>query len=66
LKYVMRYTVEKFFEFERDTLASAEKFARQLAHEGKWQLLSVSKADEPKPMPGEGTWKVPEFTLRTP
>lgn len=64
MKYVMRYTTERFFEFESETLASAEKFARQLALEGKWMLLSVSRADEPKPMPGVGAWKVPEFTLK--
>jgi hypothetical protein len=60
----MRYTVDRTFEFERDTLAAAEKFARQLALEGKWVLLSVSRADDPKPLPGPGTWKVPTFELK--
>ena len=63
--YAIRYYKECLEEIEAFSLAEAEQRARSLAMSHKWTLLSVSRADDPKPMPGEGTWKFPEFGIKT-
>lgn len=57
MRYAMRYTVERTFEFEAASLAEAEKTAQTATATSGWRLLSVSPADDPRPMPGPGRWK---------
>ncbi len=59
--YAVRYYLERVTQVEAESLVEAEARARGMALTHAWTLLSVSPADDPKPMPGEGTWKFPEF-----
>lgn len=64
MKFIIRYAQENQVEIEDPTLAGAEMRARSMALTHKLTLLSISPVDDPKPMPGPGTWKIPTFGLR--
>ncbi len=54
--YAIRYYKECLEEVDAQTLMEAEQRARLLAAAQKWTLLSVSPADDPRPMPSVGLW----------